>query len=57
LNNATYKTLCGILLIIILVLVAMLFHDHFVNPEKPVWRNFMLDDTTHVDSLQTTPNH
>ncbi len=42
---------------IVFILLVILLHDHVINPQKPVWKNFNLDDTTHVDSTTSYNIH
>ena len=51
-----YKILCLILLVIVLILIAILTHDHFTDPGKPVWKDFDLKDSTHVDTTKVHSN-
>jgi hypothetical protein len=52
-----YKILCVILLVIVLILVAILTHSHFTDPGKPVWKDFELKDSTHVDTTKVHSNN
>ncbi|HTK82324.1 MAG TPA: hypothetical protein VL633_08550 [Bacteroidota bacterium] len=47
-----YKTITFILAVVVILLLVILVHDHLIDPHKPIWKNFMIADTTQIDTTK-----
>ena len=55
-TTRTYKTIIVILLLAVCILLGIVVHYQFIEPERPVWKDLIMSDSSATDTTKPQPH-